>query len=129
MLSFPGVADAINFASASVYIITTKQRRFCELLLRRNGVNLPSERIFPHGSGSKVSTLKKLLAEEKEADAIVFVEDRYQTLETASLTLLGTRVQLFLADWGYNTPASRAECTDHPLIALLDLHAFVTRFQ
>lgn len=92
-------------------------------------MNLPSERIFPHGSGSKVTTLKKLLESEPKGDAIVFVEDRYETLEVASLTLLGTRVELFLADWGYNTPVSRAECADHPLIGLLDLHAFVTRFE
>lgn len=62
--SYPGTVDAINFSSRPVYIITTKQTRFAQALLKAAGVSgdkVPVERIFGHGSGSKISTLNKIL--------------------------------------------------------------------
>lgn len=68
--SFPGTADAINFSSRPVYIITTKQTRFALALLAAAGVSaakVPPERVFGHGSGSKIATLNKILAMPENA--------------------------------------------------------------
>eukprot|EP00268_Persea_americana_P053638 TRINITY_DN6091_c1_g2_i1.p1 TRINITY_DN6091_c1_g2~~TRINITY_DN6091_c1_g2_i1.p1 ORF type:complete len:190 (-),score=29.61 TRINITY_DN6091_c1_g2_i1:518-1087(-) len=49
---YPGVADALKFASSRVYIVTTKQSRFADELLRElAGVTIPSERIYGLGTG------------------------------------------------------------------------------
>lgn len=129
--SYPGVADALNFTDEEVYIITTKQTRFCKLLLERYGVrNIPDDRIYGYGSGSKISVLKSLLrVPHLKGKSIVFVEDRYETLEATSLSMLGQPLQLFLASWGYNTQKTRDVASNHPFIKLIDLPAFVTKFQ
>lgn len=68
--SFPGTVDAINFSSRPVYIITTKQTRFALALLAAAGVSaakVPPERVFGHGSGSKIATLNKILSMPENA--------------------------------------------------------------
>ncbi|EYU32142.1 hypothetical protein MIMGU_mgv1a011872mg [Erythranthe guttata] len=58
---YPGVADALKFASSKLYIVTTKQGRFAEALLREiAGVVIPPERIYGLGTGPKVKVLKQL---------------------------------------------------------------------
>ncbi|KAH9618555.1 hypothetical protein KSS87_019779 [Heliosperma pusillum] len=58
---YPGVSDALKFASSKIYIVTTKQSRFAAALLRElAGVTIPPERIYGLGTGPKVETLKKL---------------------------------------------------------------------
>lgn len=125
--------DAINFSSAPIYIITTKQTRFCDLLLRRNGVSttaIPEDRIYGYGTGTKISVLKKILAmPEHKGCNVVFVEDRYETLEGVSISMLGQPLRLFLATWGYNTPYSRSVVSNHPFIDLLDLPTFISKLQ
>lgn len=128
---FPGVVDALNFAAAGVYIITTKDTRFAKLLLESAGVRgIAEERIFGRGSGSKISTLKKIIAmPESTGRKVVFVEDRYETLEAVSISMLGQPLELLLATWGYNTKKARETATSHPFIDLLDLQTFVSKLQ
>ncbi|KAL2330284.1 hypothetical protein Fmac_017865 [Flemingia macrophylla] len=58
---YPGVSDALKFASSRVYIVTTKQSRFADALLRElAGVTIPPERIYGLGTGPKVEVLKQL---------------------------------------------------------------------
>ncbi|XP_026663639.2 uncharacterized protein LOC103715476 isoform X2 [Phoenix dactylifera] len=60
---YPGTGDALRFASSQVYIVTTKQSRFADALLRElAGVTIPSEKIYGLGTGPKVEVLKKLQA-------------------------------------------------------------------
>lgn len=66
---------------------------------------------------------------EHKGKKIVFVEDRYDTLEEASLSLLGTPLDFYLASWGYNTQKTRDVAEKHPFINLLDLPTFVSKFQ
>lgn len=131
--SFPGTADAINFSSRPVYIITTKQTRFALALLAAAGVSaakVPPERVFGHGSGSKIATLNKILAMPENAGChIQFVEDRYETLEGVSLSMLGAPVSLYLADWGYNTERTRKRAERNPLVQVLSLSDFCTKMQ
>lgn len=130
---FPGTADAINFSSRPVYIITTKQTRFALALLAAAGVSaakVPPERVFGHGSGSKIATLNKILAMPENAGChIQFVEDRYETLEGVSLSMLGAPVSLYLADWGYNTERTRKRAERNPLVQVLSLSDFCTKMQ
>lgn len=123
--------DAINKSTAKIYIITTKQTRFCKLLLERFGVtNIPEDRIFGYGTGTKISVLKKVMAQPENSDkSIVFVEDRYETLEAVSLSMLGVPLQLYLASWGYNTEKARTTADVHPLINCFDLPDYVQQFQ
>lgn len=60
---------------------------------------------------------------------ICFVEDRYETLEAVSLSMLGQPLKLFLASWGYNTDAVRNVADKHPFIDLIDLPTFVNKLQ
>lgn len=125
------MVDALNFTSAEVYIITTKEARFCKLLLEKYGItSIPEDRIFGLGTGSKISVLKKLVAMPHAAGRqICFVEDRYETLEAVSLSMLGQPLQLYLASWGYNTEKTRSTAEMHPFISLIDLSTFVSKFQ
>lgn len=130
---YPGTADAINFSSRPVYIITTKQTRFALALLAAAGVSaakVPPARVFGHGSGSKIATLNKILAMPEHAGChIQFVEDRYETLEGVSLSMLGAPVSLYLADWGYNTERTRSRAARNPLVQVLSLSDFCTKMQ
>uniref|UniRef100_A0A0D9WR14 Uncharacterized protein n=1 Tax=Leersia perrieri TaxID=77586 RepID=A0A0D9WR14_9ORYZ len=58
---YPGTADALKFSSSEVYIVTTKQGRFAEALLKElAGIKFPSERIYGLGTGPKVKVLQQL---------------------------------------------------------------------
>ncbi|PQM38778.1 uncharacterized protein Pyn_34463 [Prunus yedoensis var. nudiflora] len=78
-----GVPDALKFASSTIYIVTTKQSRFADALLRElAGVTIPPERIFGLGSGPKVEVLKQLQKKpEHQGLKLHFVEDRLATLK------------------------------------------------
>lgn len=128
---FPGVIDALNFSQAPIYIITTKEKRFCQLLLEKNGVkSIKEDCIYGLGSGTKISVLKEIIAmPESKGKTVTFVEDRYETLEAVSISMLGQPLELYLATWGYNTPHVRSVAEDHPFIELIDLPTFVNKFQ
>lgn len=86
--------------------------------------------MFGFGTGSKISVLKKLIAmPENAGKTVCFVEDRYETLEAVSLSMLGQPLDLYLASWGYNTEKIRKTAGKHPYINLLDLPTFVSKFQ
>ncbi|GKU88029.1 hypothetical protein SLEP1_g2342 [Rubroshorea leprosula] len=49
---YPGVPEALKFASSRIYIVTTKQSRFADALLQElAGVSIPPERIYGLGTG------------------------------------------------------------------------------
>lgn len=128
---FPQVVDAVNSASGPVYVITTKQTRFCLLLLEKYGVtSVPKGNVFGYGTGSKISVLKKIIAmPERNGRDVMFVEDRYETLEAVSISMLGQPLTLHLATWGYNTEKTRSVATKHPFIGLIDLPQFISKLQ
>lgn len=92
--------------------------------------NIPEDNVFGYGTGSKIAIIKNIFAmPEHKGKKVVFVEDRYEMLEEASLSLLGTPLDLYLATWGYNTEKTREVADRHPFINLLDLPTFVSKFQ
>ncbi|KAM7275332.1 hypothetical protein ACFE04_017198 [Oxalis oulophora] len=123
---YPGVSDALKFASSKIYIVTTKQGRFAEALLRElGGVTIPPERIYGLGSGPKVEVLKKLQKQpEHQGLNLHFVEDRLATLKNVVKEPELDGWNLYLGDWGYNTQNEREEVANIPRIQIIQLADF-----
>lgn len=85
------------------YIITTKQERFVSHILDANNLTFPPKQIFGLDRKlSKQQVLTDLLALHPE-HTILFVEDRLPTLKKVMKDPCLANVELFFADWGYNT--------------------------
>ncbi|AEC10627.1 unnamed protein product [Arabidopsis thaliana] len=128
---YPGVSDALKFASSKIYIVTTKQGRFAEALLREiAGVIIPSERIYGLGSGPKVEVLK-LLQDKPEHQGLTlhFVEDRLATLKNVIKEPELDKWSLYLGTWGYNTEKERAEAAGIPRIQVIELSTFSNKLK
>ncbi|XP_078175357.1 ribosomal RNA small subunit methyltransferase G isoform X2 [Carex rostrata] len=123
---YPGVADALRFSSSEVYIVTTKQSRFAEALLRElAGINIPSEKIYGLGTGPKVEVLKKLQAMPQHIGMTLhFVEDRLATLNNVIKEPALNQWNLYLGTWGYNTENERKEAREISRIKLVDISEF-----
>ncbi|XP_031743125.1 uncharacterized protein LOC101221288 isoform X3 [Cucumis sativus] len=107
---YPGVSDALKFASSRIYIVTTKQGRFADALLRElAGVTIPPERIYGLGTG--------------------FVEDRLATLKNVIKESELDGWNIYLVDWGYNTQKEREEAAAIKRIQLLQLSDFSTKLK
>ena len=108
----------------AVFIVTTKEGRFVQQLLKQEGIHLPTERIFgKERHQPKAETLRSLTA-----TPIWFVEDRLPALKTVATDAGLDEVRLFLADWGYNTPADQAMAREDGRIQLLSLSQFTQDF-
>lgn len=122
---YPGTVERLLTLPPAIVpvIITTKDGRFTRQFLENQGVNLPADAIFGKEiKQPKAETLRQLLA--TNPDQIWFVEDRLPTLQTISQQHDLDSVQLFLADWGYNTPAERAAAQQDDRIQLLSIEQF-----
>ena len=76
----------------------------------------------------KYETLRILLAELGAGTTIWFVEDRLKTLLSVQKQLDLKEVELFLADWGYNTQKERDSVAQYPPIHLLSSAQFCQDF-
>ncbi|CAH9140404.1 unnamed protein product [Cuscuta epithymum] len=123
---YPGVADALKFASSKIYIVTTKQSRFAYSLLRElAGVTIAPGMIYGLGTGPKVKVLKELQEmPENKGLTLHFVEDRLATLKNVIKEPELDGWNLYLGDWGYNTPKEREEAAQISRIHLLELSDF-----
>jgi phosphoglycolate phosphatase-like HAD superfamily hydrolase len=126
---YPGVIDQIKVIVASavkLYIVTTKEGRFVQQLLQREGVILPTSAIFgKEVKRPKYEILRELIQlAEAQPVSLWFVEDRLKTLQLVQQQPDLANVKLFLADWGYNTQAERKAAQDDPQIQLLSLSQF-----
>ncbi|XP_074272864.1 uncharacterized protein LOC141596557 [Silene latifolia] len=128
---YPGVSDALRFASSKIYIVTTKQSRFADALLRElAGVTIPPERIYGLGTGPKVETLKKLQNQpEHQGLTLHFVEDRLATLKNVIKEPELDGWNLYLGDWGYNTEKERDEAAKISRIRMLELSEFSNKLK
>ena len=71
-------------SSHEVYIVTTKQARFTETILKEMaGIDFPMDRIFSQtvSGRPKSEVLEDLEATHPEAGGYHFVEDKFSTLE------------------------------------------------
>jgi phosphoglycolate phosphatase-like HAD superfamily hydrolase len=108
-----------------VTIITTKESRFVRQLLAREGIDFPEDRIFGKDARRRKSDiLKSLLNERNHQTTIWFVEDRLKTLQLVESRPQLSQVELFLADWGYNTESDRRVASQSDRLHLLSLDTF-----
>ncbi|KDO86210.1 hypothetical protein CISIN_1g024003mg [Citrus sinensis] len=128
---YPGVSDALKLASSRIYIVTSNQSRFVETLLRElAGVTITPDRLYGLGTGPKVNVLKQLQKKpEHQGLRLHFVEDRLATLKNVIKEPELDGWNLYLVDWGYNTPKERAEAASMPRIQLLQLSDFCTKLK
>jgi phosphoglycolate phosphatase-like HAD superfamily hydrolase len=132
---YPGVPArlvALLDGPTRVVVVTTKTERFARALLTGADARLAKLSVIgrePGRSEPKPSILHRLADShglDPAATGLWFVEDMLETLEATARRpdLAGTR--LFLADWGYNTPADRAHLSvTRGRIGLLSLERFV----
>lgn len=130
---YPGVVEKIKTtidSDVKLYIVTTKEGRFVKQLLQQEGVDLPSTAIF--GKEEKRPKYEILRELKNTADInpvkLWFVEDRLKTLQLVQKQPDLEDVQLFLADWGYNTQLERKAAQNDPQIKLLSLSQFAKIF-
>lgn len=125
---YPGVIERLRsfqFAPTGPIIISTKEGRFIRQLLQRQGVEPDTVQIFgKEAKRPKGQILRELIASYIDSATFWFIEDRLKTLQGISQQPDLAAVQLFLADWGYNTQAERDSVKDNPAIRLLSLEQF-----
>ncbi|MFW5425747.1 MAG: HAD family hydrolase [Methylophagaceae bacterium] len=123
---FEGVADKLRQIEAEqCYIITTKQERFVSQILEANNIAFPADRIFGlDRKMSKPQILTDLLVQHRQK-TILFVEDRLPTLINVIDDSQLNDVQLFFANWGYNTKQDKLDAAGQATITTIDLTGFI----
>ncbi|MBF2016740.1 MAG: HAD family hydrolase [Rivularia sp. T60_A2020_040] len=130
---YPGVVEKIQSiynTQIALYIVTTKEGRFVKELLHQAGFDLPREAIFgKEEKRPKYEILRELKQEANDFTvSLWFIEDRIQTLQKVKEQPDLENVELFLADWGYNTPKDRETAEKDMRIQLISLAQFVQDF-
>jgi phosphoglycolate phosphatase-like HAD superfamily hydrolase len=110
-----------------LFILTTKQERFIEALLKGQGIVFPKERIFGLDTGQKKEdTLEELLQwPDLHRATWHFVEDRLATLLRILQRESLNRVRLYLASWGYNMIQDREQARLNKAITLWNPEQFL----
>ena len=121
---------AEDSANCDVFIVTTKQARFAQAIMREKGnLRIPDERVFSQTVSGlpKTDVLADLQANARDdAVRLVFVEDKLSTLEkVCKVGAALERWELYLVDWGYNTEAERARAAANPRITVVNVDEFV----
>lgn len=118
---YPGIAALLRqIPAAQLFIITTKQERFVSAILEANGISLPAAQIY---GLERQRSKSDILAEfaSRHAGNICFVEDRLPTLLAVINTPCLNNIDLWLADWGYNTRSDQQLAEQSPRISSLSL--------
>ncbi|BFM39052.1 HAD family hydrolase [Synechocystis sp. LKSZ1] len=124
---YPGIIGPLKTWLAQgqpqVYVISTKEGRFIQALLAQKGINLPSQQIIGKEiKQAKALTLGQILQRHAcPPEKLWFVEDRLPTLQAITQRSELKGLQLFLADWGYNTPQEHQQAQRDARLHLLTL--------
>ena len=125
---YPGVAEAMDqlMVEHEVYIVTTKQARFTEMILERMAfIDFPSDRIYSQTvSGRPKTEVLQMLQERHPGTRYHFVEDKYSTLKKVEKDPALDAWNLYLVDWGYNVQAERDDATASDRINMVDIAQF-----
>ena len=125
---YPGATEALRLLArtARIVILTTKERRFVQQLMLREGIDFATADIYGlHEIKNKETTLAQFVT-SGEYSSVTFVEDRLATLQRMLPVPDLAEVRLAYATWGYTTPEQRAEATREPRIACLAAPAELT---
>ncbi|MEO0458333.1 MAG: HAD family hydrolase [Cyanobacteria bacterium P01_A01_bin.114] len=132
---YPGLLEVLASALSTLptYIVSTKESRFIQKLLRQNGVDIDAQQIFGKDvKRPKYETLRQLKEKHTggaQSPAIWFIEDRIKALQVVKQQSDLTEVTLFLADWGYNLEPDRQAAREDARIHLLSLEQVVQEFE
>lgn len=119
---FEGIAEKLRqIDSLLTYIITTKQERFVSQILKANNIIFPAQHIYGLDRDlSKPQVLADLSARHFDQH-IMFVEDRLPTLLDVINDDRLAKVQLYFADWGYNTEQDKLAAKEQTTITTINL--------
>jgi phosphoglycolate phosphatase-like HAD superfamily hydrolase len=120
-------------------IVTTKNARFVKAILESNQISPPvSSRLYDLEKltggekpfGNKMNVLKSItndysIKNDNSIPKVYFVEDRYETLLSVASNNDLNHVDLYLADWGYNTLEQRKDAETNNRIKLLNVRTTV----
>lgn len=125
---YPGVPEAIDqlLVEHEVYIVTTKQARFTEMILERMAfIDFPKDRIFSQTvSGRPKTEVLEMLQERHPDTQYHFVEDKYSTLVKVEQCPSLDAWNLYLVDWGFNVQKERDAATASDRINMVDISQF-----
>jgi phosphoglycolate phosphatase-like HAD superfamily hydrolase len=125
---YPGVPEAMDqlMVEHEVYIVTTKQARFTEMILERMAfIDFPSDRIFSQTiSGKPKTEVLQMLQERHPGTRYHFVEDKYSTLKKVEREPSLDAWNLYLVDWGYNVRRERDEAAASDRLNMVDISQF-----
>jgi hypothetical protein len=90
------------------------------------GITIPEEDMFSTTVSGipKTEVLRTLGAEGKPRK--IFVEDKLSTLEKVCKASDLDDWELYLVDWGYNTPAERERAAANPRIDVIGVEEFIS---
>lgn len=120
----PRCICAMLAAGTEVFVITTKQRRFTEMLLRKFRLDIPASHLFALEDGPKPAVLRRLkTAPNLSGRTFHFIEDKYTSLLKVIAEADLDDIVLHLADWGDNTEHERSEARASDRISLLSFES------
>jgi len=122
---FEGVANKLRSIDAKqCTIITTKQERFVSQIFDANDISFPAERIYGLDRQlSKQDVLNDLLVQHP-GHKVLFVEDRLPTLHNVINDARLESINLYFADWGYNTVQDKKQAAEINKISTINLSEF-----
>jgi phosphoglycolate phosphatase-like HAD superfamily hydrolase len=126
---YPGIADWLRRLIATgppTFVLSTKDKRFLDALLRAHAVPIPDERVIGKATPrrAKWEVIQQIAAGQAlpaDGSGVWFVEDRFATLlELRRDAPQLAAMQLFLAEWGYVFPRdiARARASDIATLSL-----------
>ena len=119
---YPGLKSILKKNADSSIILTTKEVDFVAEILTYNGIAYPKKQIFCSGKESKIQYIKSVLAQSNYKDAI-FIDDQIDHF----LSDRSSRIQCFLASWGYVKPEWLVQNTIE-VLELKNLETLLGRF-
>jgi phosphoglycolate phosphatase-like HAD superfamily hydrolase len=123
---FEGVDNALQgIEQNKCYIITTKQERFVHQILNAFDINLPIDNVFGLDRNMSKQQVLADLVDNYPEQKILFVEDRLPTLVNVLNDQQLSKVELFFAEWGYNTTQDKQQASDLNLNRI-DLNGFLS---
>jgi len=119
---FEGIAEKLRqIDTSSTYIITTKQERFVSQILKAHNIVFSAEHIYGLDRDLSKQQVLAHLSEHHRDQQIMFVEDRLPTLLDVINDDRLTKVQLYFADWGYNTDQDKLAAKEQTSISTISL--------
>jgi phosphoglycolate phosphatase-like HAD superfamily hydrolase len=119
---FEGIAEKLRtIPTDNLVIITTKQERFVDHILKANQISLPIAQVYGLDRNmSKQQILSDLHAETPDME-IVFIEDRLPALINVITEDGLDDIKLYLASWGYNTASDKESANNIDRISVIQL--------